>query len=612
MSGIVGIVQFDESPVDSGLLRKLTDFLVFRGPDGQQTWIKDNVGFAHTLFRTTEESERDSQPLTLDGKTWIVADARIDAQQELVAALKDAGEVGIVPSRWTDAELILRAYRAWGPDCVEHLLGDFAFGIWDDARQRLFCARDHMGVKPFYYAQLGAYVIFSNTLDCIRQDPRISARLNDLAIADFLLFGFNQEPATTSFAEIRRIPPAHCATWSRDDFGIRRYWSMPIEEPIFYKQANDYIAHFHDLLHKSIADRLRTNRLGVFMSGGIDSPTLASTARDLLRQHHQSFELLALTNVDSLLPEERHYAGIVASHLGIPVEYRDWNNIEHFNWEQTSFSLPEPRSDAYLILAERRFWNQLGGYSRVFFYGEGPDNALLLDWQSYIHYLLRHGQYTLLARDILTTLLSEKRLPFWQRISNKIKGAGRLPNQREETYPGWLNPSFEARLQLRERWHTLHAPGLSPHPVRPKAYASFQTPLWQLLFEHFDTGVTKLAFDVRHPFLDVRMLRFLLALPALPWCRSKYLIRRAMRERLPNEILARRKATINSRRTGSFFEDSCTTPFRPNLELCDFIDPHRISQAQPGGVESQLRIRSLNHWLQNSCRNSHTFVESCS
>src|SRR5579863_3825918 len=253
MSGIVGIVEFDGSPVQSRLLRRLTDSLAFRGPDKQQTWIKDNVGFGHTLFKTTEESERDSQPLTLDGRTWIVADARIDAREELLPALEAAGELDLAGPRWTDAELILRAYRAWGLDCVSHLLGDFAFGIWDDSKQQLFCARDHMGVKPFYYAQLGSCVIFSYTLDCIRQHPRVCDKLNDLAIADFLLFGFNQDAATTSFVEIRRIPPGHCVTWSRNGVSIRRYWSMPIEEPIFYRREGDYTEHFRDLLRKSVA-----------------------------------------------------------------------------------------------------------------------------------------------------------------------------------------------------------------------------------------------------------------------------------------------------------------------------------------------------------------------
>jgi len=610
MSGIVGIVHFDGSPVEAELLRKLTDFLVFRGPDAQQTWIRDNAGFAHTLFKTTEESERDSQPLTLDGKTWIVADARIDAREELFAALKAAGEFDIVPSCWTDAELILRAYRAWGLDCVEHLLGDFAFGIWDDTRQRLFCARDHMGVKPFYYAQLGAYVIFSNTLDCIRQDPRISAGLNDLAIADFLLFGFNQEPATTSFAEIRRIPPAHCATWSRDDFSIRRHWSMPIEEPLFYKQANDYVAHFQYLLHKSVADRLRTNRVGVFMSGGIDSPTLASTALDLLRQRYANFELGALTQVDSFVPEERRYAETVANHLAIPIKYQPWTDASQFDWETTPFSLPEPHPNECLVPAERQFWGQFGPFSRVFLYGEGPDNALIMDSKPYLSYLLKRGSYRRFLSSILFTLLADRRPPFSRRILQAIKNSSNADGTGKSDYPKWLNSAFEYRLQLRERWCVLNTPVASRHTIRPKAYSSLQSPRWQAMFEGFDPGVTKTSFEVRHPFVDTRMLRFLLAVPPLPWCRSKYLLRKSMAGRLPQSVLRRRKKSVDMRPVRKFIASLCAAPFRPTEEIRAFVDLERLSHPRAThDIESILRLRSLNHWLQNSYRSSDNHVE---
>ena len=166
MSGIVGIVHLDGAPVDRSLLRRMTDFMTFRGPDAQETWIDGNVGFGHTLLKTTFEAEHEHQPFTLDGQTLIVADARVDAQRDLISKLESRGHH--VESGTTDVELILRAYQAWGEYCVEHLLGDFAFAIWDGLRQRLFCARDHMGVKPFFYAHLGQTVIFSNTLDCIR------------------------------------------------------------------------------------------------------------------------------------------------------------------------------------------------------------------------------------------------------------------------------------------------------------------------------------------------------------------------------------------------------------------------------------------------------------
>ena len=153
MSGIVGIVHFDGAPVDRHLLGQMTAFMTSRGPDAQQIWVEGNVGFGHTLLKTTDESEHERQPFTLDGRVWIVADARVDARRELVPQLQAHGHESLPPNA-TDVELILRAWQTWGENCVEHLLGDFAFAIWDGPRQRLFCARDHLGVKPFFYAHL--------------------------------------------------------------------------------------------------------------------------------------------------------------------------------------------------------------------------------------------------------------------------------------------------------------------------------------------------------------------------------------------------------------------------------------------------------------------------
>ena len=176
-------------------------------------------------------------------------------------------------------ELVLRAYAVWGVDCVRHLLGDFSFAVWDAPRQRLFCARDHLGVKPFYYAQLGRTVVVSNTLDCIRLHPAVSRDLNDAAIADFLLFGANQADRPTSFRDIQRLAPAHSITWSDGAPRCRRYWTLPVEEPIYFQRADDYSDRFKELLQAALRDRLRTRRVGVLMSGGVDSPTLAAVAQ---------------------------------------------------------------------------------------------------------------------------------------------------------------------------------------------------------------------------------------------------------------------------------------------------------------------------------------------
>jgi asparagine synthase (glutamine-hydrolysing) len=604
MSGIIGVVQFDGQPLDRGLLQQLTNFLAFRGPDAQRIWTNHNVGFGHTLFKTTDESERDCQPLTLDGKAWIVADGRIDAREDLFTALKAAGEADLERSDCADAELILRAYRCWGPNCVERLLGDFAFGIWDNSRQQLFCARDHMGVKPFYYAQVGSSVIFSNTLDCIRRHPLVSDGLNDSAIADFLLFGFNQNSATTAFAGIQRMPPGHCALWSRSGLQLNRYWSIPIDEPLFYRRSRDYIDQFDELLRKCVADRLRRNQVWVFMSGGLDSAALAATAQELMGRQYAQFDIRALTKIDSFLPEEARYAQTTADYLRLPIIYHNWTDGTDPSWEQVSFSTPEPAEHAWVSPAENKFWRGLA-CSRVFLYGEGPDNALHCDWAPYLSRLLSQRKYGLFARSVFSALISERRPPFCGRLSRTFSRLF-FHKAAQTAYPECLNRELESRLRLRETWNETPSAQTIVHPWRPRAYASLLSPLWQTTFEALDAGATKAPYEMRYPFVDIRMLRFLLSLPALPWCRSKRLLRIAMTGRLPKPILHRKKTGIDQHLVFKYIERLCRLPLKPAIDLHVYVNTDRLPQAgSPNASEINLRVRSLNHWLQHSRPSQH-------
>src|SRR5215216_3987569 len=172
MSGIAGLFNLDGAPVDSSLLQLFCERLTFRGPDARHVWFSNHIGLCHTLLETTRGLFHDAQPLSLDGKVWISADARIDGRNEIARKLKAVGQA--LTDHTTDAALILCAYQAWDSDCVEHLIGDFAFAIWDGPKRRLFCARDHFGVKPFYYAQSGDAFNFSNTLDCLKLHPALS------------------------------------------------------------------------------------------------------------------------------------------------------------------------------------------------------------------------------------------------------------------------------------------------------------------------------------------------------------------------------------------------------------------------------------------------------
>ncbi len=607
MSGFVGILCLDGAPVDRQILQRLTDFLSFRGPDARNIWVSGNMGLGHALLRTTEESKNERQPFTLSDDVWIVADARVDAQRELIAQLQASGQT--VSAGVPDVELILRSYKVWGENCVEHLLGDFAFAIWDGPQQRLFCARDQMGVKCFYYAHIGTFVIFSNTLDCIRQHPAVSDRLNDLAIADFLLFEMNLDQGSTSFADIQRLPPAHKATWARDGKQLSRYWVAPIEEPVFYKRPSDYTDRFLELMKEAVGDRLRTPRVGILMSGGIDSPTIAAVASQLVRASKSPRELRAFTTVMPFEREEGQYAGMIAERLGIPIEYSDWKKLSiHPGWEQIPFHTSEPVSNAVTLPIHPTIWDQVGSYSRVFLQGEGPDNALIIEWRPYVSYLLRNRRYGRLALDTFQYLAWHRRIPFWGKISGKFRKSIAIP-QEGPTFPAWLNAELDSRFALRERWMNYYSPPPAVHPVRPLNYALLHIPgEFQELFRSHDAQNTGAKLEVRYPYMDLRVLRFFLTLPPIPWCRSKYLMRRAMRGMLPDAVLRRRKGGVSNTLIMEHEERDESSPLMPTPSLNAYVNVAKLPEktgTDPWVIGSIFLARSLNHWLQNSSQYVH-------
>src|SRR5262249_15161861 len=158
-----------------------------------------------------------------------------------------------------------------------------------------------------------------------------------------LLFWHNQEKDTTIFSDIQRLAPAHSATWSASGHNIRRYWTMPIDEPLFLKRPDDYCDQFKELSREVVSDRMRTSRVGILMSGGLDSPTLAAFTREVGSGRGVDFDLKAFTDLDEILPEERYYAGLAAEHLDIPIEFRPSNGaLADLDWEAKQLHSPEP------------------------------------------------------------------------------------------------------------------------------------------------------------------------------------------------------------------------------------------------------------------------------
>ena len=605
MSGILGIVSFDGRPVDAGLLDSLTGKMSAWAPDGTARAVEGDAGLGFARLGATEESARERQPFSLDGVVHVVADARVDDRDRLLSEL--ATENRTVPRDAPDVELILHAYLAWGCRCVDRLIGDFSFAIWNTESRELFCARDHFGVKPFYYADLGGTFVFCNSLNVVRMHPGVGEELDELAIADFLLFGFNQSLDTTSFKSICRLPPAHLLRRTvRQPAVIERYWTLPREDSVRYRKQWEYVEHFRDLFRTSVADRVRGSSIGVSMSGGLDSTSVAAMAHSILSDRVQPFDLRLYTNVyDRLIPdEERHFASEMARVLDASIHFEPMDDAKlNAGWNRPGIQLPEPFEDfnADTSSADHTFFT---ANCPAVLSGLGGD-PLLASPSAYVVNRVLHGRWRELADGLWQCWRTHRRLP-------SLGLRSRLPRRRRRStnrlrMPAWLNHELVRRLDLDGRWKAVMARAPDRHPVRPEAYTALDDVAWQHCFGALDPGCSGLPVEHRHPFFDVRLVRFALAMPDQPWFVKKALLREAMIGVLPDEVRLRPKTPLRGDPAHSVapeFDRRCRNRLLSNPALCKFVDkdafPGHIWDAgvlAPGDYYGNVRALSLGYWL---------------
>jgi asparagine synthase (glutamine-hydrolysing) len=599
LSGICGIVRLD-APADAGMLERMTSWLTHRGPDGHSTWLAGEAGLGHTLLDTSDGRSPDRQPCTLDGRCWIVADARIDARAELVASLEAAGER--VGDSASDAQLVLHAWRAWGEACPERLLGDFAFAIWDAARRTLFCARDHLGVKPFFHAQAAGTFLFASSLACLRRESSVADAVDETAIADFLLFESAQDPGATVFTSIRRLAPAHCLALSPSGLRIRRYWQLPRAELAAQRSDGEWLEQFDEVLGRAVADRVRSSRVAVLMSGGLDSPALASVA--LARGAH----VKAFSSVyDHIIPDdERRYSSLAARFIGIPIQYRASDDYGLFErYRGIAFHFPEP-VNAPFAAADIDLAADAAEHSRVALTGWDGDALLSESPRPYFGLLAARRQWLALA-SALGRFAIDNPASAARSVWLRVRGRARVEVD-HPTFPVWLNESFVTRMRLRERWADAMRAPPPFDPLRPYARLTFdRLARISTFFEAVDASRTGVPLEMRHPFFDLRVVGFCLSLPTVPWCIRKEILRRWLRGRVPEAVRRRPKTPLGGfphltapRRAGAFEP----AVFAPCAEAAAYLDRGKMAsmaaESNPAIAWANLRAPALDLWLRHA------------
>jgi len=307
MCGICGVILgADGPPVDEAVLKRMNETLRHRGPDDEGYWFTADrrVGLAHRRLSIIDLGGGHQPMANEDGSVRIVFNGEIYNFQELRPDLEARGHVFRTQC---DTEAIVHLYEEYGPRCVDHLRGMFAFAIWDDRERRLVLARDRMGQKPLSYRLDGDRLIFASEMKAIIQWPGVPRDVDPTALHHFLTYQYVPHP-WTMFRGIRKLPPAHVAVFQDGRLHIERYW-----EPDYATQEERSEAEWCDLIRHELreATRLRLMSdvpLGAFLSGGIDSSITVALMSTLSAEPVKTFAI----GFDVKAFDETHYARQVA------------------------------------------------------------------------------------------------------------------------------------------------------------------------------------------------------------------------------------------------------------------------------------------------------------
>ena len=550
MGGVLAVVNFDGMPVDPAVLKKMAEQCVYRGPDGIRYWIRGNVGLAHLALHATQESLREEMPmLSADGSLVLTADARVDNRPELIEALRARGQP--TPPDPTDADLILAAYQCWGEDCPAQIIGDYAFIIWDEAKQHLFCARDVYGVKSLHYTRAGMLLCVASEAQMIIQHPAVPRFLDEDALLDYLAVKPDLE-GRSMFRDVRAVKRAHCLTATAADQRMTRYWDIDPEYRIRLGSDAEYAARFLEIFTRCVSDRLRAPEganAGITMSGGLDSTSVAAVAHKLLKDSPESPHLTACTYAFESLKDcdETGYSQAMADELGldlnlIPAE-KFWylDNDQAFTPSlETPFMAGESLTHHILDLFQTRG-------ARFWLTGHGGDNLVTGNPYLYADRLARGDvgaifEVARLCRQYQVPLFEQLRILEEWMLRPLVPDFVRVfvRRFRKAAAPDWMTAGSANRLRSRERGFGEAAPVHFAERARQLAYESaVQSDALRMALAWSERLGASHHLEARHPFLDRRLAEFVLAIPSEQlfhpeW--TKLILRRAMQGLLPEII----------------------------------------------------------------------------
>jgi len=582
MSGIVGICATDGHSINPTSIKTMLASLAHRGPDGKNAWHESSIALGHLMLRTTPESLFEKLPLTSKtGNFILTADARIDNRDELIITL----ELPNNPAKITDSQLVLAAFEKWREHCPEYLVGAFAFVLWDRQQQALFCARDHLGVKPFYYYQSTQEFLFASEIKALLSLPQVPRQINDTRIADYLSM-MMEDKSITTYQDIFRLPPGHCLYISQTATRIWSYWNLQPGPQINLASDDAYAQEFKRIFTEAVRCRLRSALpIGSQLSGGLDSSSVTCTAQQILEQTGQT-TLHTISNIFDDVPEcdERPFikavlqTGHFQSHFVHADRVSPVADLSHiWQFEDEAFVGP----NHFLPWQLNRKAQEVG--IRVFLDGFDGDTTVCHgvlrlnelasagEWASFKHEAQALSQHFDCSPQ---RLLHQYGLPVLLNLTQKFRwiAFARAVHQIHEhfqvsrkqivwqyglkafhpkhTYQWWphfsqtkcpplINRHLAKRIQFEQRLQTLGTETHTAKTVQEDHWQSLTTGLLTFVLELLDRAAAAFSLEARHPFMDKRLIEFCLGVPAdqkLKHGWSRMILRQALVDVLPETI----------------------------------------------------------------------------
>lgn len=551
MCGIVGVIDF-RSPIDHDRLVRMRDTLAHRGPDDAGIWIDETgspfVGLGHRRLAILDLSESGRQPMTSrDGRLLIIFNGEIYNYLELIPQLEAHGHRF---RTGTDTEVLLAAYETWGPECCRRFNGAWAFAVWDKAERRLFASRDRFGKKPFYYYWDGRLFAFASEMKALFQHPAISCRPHTPSLENYCESFAVECGPQTMFEGIKRLEPAHQLLLDRDGrLSIEQYWQIDPDHTVRLATTEDYVGRFRELFADAVKVRLRSNvPVGSSLSGGLDSSLIVGSIADWRRQGvgEELQKTFSARYPQYSTVDEGPFINAVVQKTGVeahftlpsPDDLLAQLDALHYHQEEPFLST-SPFAQWQVMRCARRH------DTTVLLDGQGADEILagysvhlgihLLETISRGNAWRALREYRQFARRQAATarLYSDYGMrshPVDARVL--LKGGLRWLRQGSlrryrgaETGADGIRPSFTGRGKLFNRlYHDL------THDSIP------------VLLRYADRSSMAHAVEVRNPFLDYRLVEYVMAIPDElkihdGW--QKFILREAGSDLLP-EIVRRR------------------------------------------------------------------------